>query len=136
MGLIDYIGDNSKQIDATEYEEKVREEDPNLLQHDENIVFAFKGRGGSGRDHYMLTTTRVILRDKRGVTGKRVRYTSIPYTSIRAFSLETAGSVDTDQELKIHAVSICGVAIVYLKVYLYLVYFVCSYFMFIRYHFI
>jgi len=69
MGLIDYIGDNSKQIDATEYEEKVREEDPNLLQHDENIVFAFKGRGGSGRDHYMLTTTRVILRDKRGVTG-------------------------------------------------------------------
>ena len=106
MGLIDYIGDNSKQIDATEYEEKVREEDPNLLQHDENIVFAFKGRGGSGRDHYMLTTTRVILRDKRGVTGKRVRYTSVPYTSIRAFSLETAGSVDTDQELKIHAVSI------------------------------
>ena len=106
MGLIDYIGDNSKQIDASEYEEKVREEDPNLLQHDENIVFAFKGRGGSGRDHYMLTTTRVILRDKRGVTGKRVRYTSIPYTSIRAFSLETAGSVDTDQELKIHAVSL------------------------------
>jgi hypothetical protein len=89
-----------------EYEEKVREEDPNLLQCDENIVLAFKGRGGSGRDHYMLTTTRVILRDKRGVTGKRVRYTSVPYTSIRAFSLETAGSVDTDQELKIHAVSI------------------------------
>ena len=63
----------------------------------------------------MLTSTRVILRDKRGVTGKRVRYTSVPYTFIRAFLLETAGSVDTDQELKIHAVSlsdiICGVVV-------------------------
>ena len=55
--------------------------------------------------------------DNAHLPGKRVRYTSVPYTSIRAFSLETAGSVDTDQELKIHAVSTydCEVAIVYLN---------------------
>ena len=67
MGLIDYIGDNCAQIVASEYEEKVREEDPQLLLGDERIVFAFKGRGGSGRDYYMLTSTRVLLRDKKGV---------------------------------------------------------------------
>ena len=111
MGIIDYVGDNAAQIDAKEYEEKVREGDPKLLQHDEHLVFAFKGRGGSGRDHYMLTTKRVLIRDKKGMTGKRIRYSSVPYDSIRAFSLETAGSVDTDQELKIYARSIGKVSI-------------------------
>lgn len=111
MGVIDFIGDNSVQIDAKEYEETVREKDPKLLQHDEQLVFAFKGRGGSGRDHYMLTTTRVLIRDKKGMTGKRISYISVPYKSIRAFSVETAGSVDTDQELKIYARGIGKVSI-------------------------
>lgn len=83
MGLIAYLGDNATQIDASEYEQKVREKDPQLLQHDEHLVYAFKGRGGSGRDKYMLTTKRVLVRDKRGMTGKRIRYVSVPYTSIR-----------------------------------------------------
>jgi len=69
MGLIDYVGDNAAQIDANEYEEQVREEDPQLLLYNERIVFAFKGRGGKGRDYYMLTTTRVIIRDKKGGFG-------------------------------------------------------------------
>lgn len=109
--MIAFLGDDAAQIDAAEYEQKVREKDPQLLQHDEHLVYAFKGRGGSGRDHYMLTTKRVLVRDKRGMTGKRIRYISVPYTSIRAFSVETAGSVDTDQELKIHARGIGKVAI-------------------------
>ena len=144
MGVIDYIGDNATQIDAEEYEAKVREKDPSLLQHDERLAFAFKGRGGSGRDHYMLTTKRVLLRDRKGVTGKRVRYvpvlpnrgaaryatldciilnehhnapllihsyTSVPYGAVRAFSLETAGTVDDDQELKLYSRSIGKVSI-------------------------
>lgn len=111
MGVIDFLGDNAAQIDAAEYEEKVREDDPRLLQHDERLVFAFKGRGGSGRDHYMLTSKRLLIRDKRGMTGKRIKYISVPYNAIRAFSLETAGSVDTDQELKIYARGIGKVSI-------------------------
>lgn len=111
MGIIDYIGDNSVQVDATEYERAVREKDPKLLLHDEKLVFAFKGRGGDGRDHHMLTTTRVLIRDKKGITGKRVRYISVPYNSIRAFSVETAGSIDTDQELRIYARGIGKVSI-------------------------
>lgn len=66
MGFMDYIGDNAAQIDAMEYENEVREKDPRLLQSDEDIVFAFAGRGGKGRDHYMLTTKRILIRDKKG----------------------------------------------------------------------
>ena len=71
MRFMDYIGDNAVQIDPMEYENKVREKDPRLLQLDEDVVFAFKGRGGSGRDHYMLTTKRVIIRDKKGANTKQ-----------------------------------------------------------------
>ena len=72
MGLIDYIGDNAVQIDPMEYENKVREKDPRLLQLDEDVIFAFKGRGGSGRDRYMLTTKHVIIRDKKGANMRQL----------------------------------------------------------------
>ena len=72
MGLIDYIGDNAVQIDPMEYENKVREKDPRLLQLDEDVVFAFKGRGGSGRDRYMLTTKHVIIGDKKGANMRQL----------------------------------------------------------------
>lgn len=109
--LFAYLGDNASQIDAAEYETKLRASDPRLLQNDETIVFAFKGRGGKGRDHNIFTNKRVLIRDKRGATGKRIRYVSVPYKSIRAFSVETAGTVDADQELKIYARGIGRVSI-------------------------
>ena len=115
MGVIDFIGDNAAQIDATEYEEKLREKDPNLLQADENLVFAFKGRGGSGRDHYMLTTKRLLIRDKKGMTGKQIAYKTVPYQSIRAFSVETCGSFDTDSELKVYSRGIGTISIDFTK---------------------
>ena len=111
MGFLNYIGNNAAQIDAKEYEQTIRQDDPQLLQHDEHLVLAFKGRGGSGRDHYMFTTKRLLIRDKKGMTGKRIAYSSVPYSSIRAFSLETSGKVDDDQELKIYARSIGKVSI-------------------------
>ena len=115
MGLIDYMGDNATQIDANEYEEKVREEDPSLLQLDEHLRFAFKGRGGSGRDYYMLTNKRLLIRDKKGLTGKRISYKSVPYQSIRAFSVETCGTLDTDSEIKVYARGIGTVSMDFTK---------------------
>ena len=38
-----------------------------------------------------------------GMTGKQIEYTSVPYKSILAYSVETSGSIDTDQELKLYA---------------------------------
>ncbi len=45
------------------------------------------------------------------MTGKQIEYTSVPYKSILAFSVETAGSIDTDQELKLYAHGIGRVTI-------------------------
>ena len=45
------------------------------------------------------------------MTGKRIEYTSVPYKSIHAFSVETAGSIDADQELKLYAHGIGKVSI-------------------------
>mmetsp|Transcript_19345 Transcript_19345/g.29830 ORF Transcript_19345/g.29830 Transcript_19345/m.29830 type:complete len:858 (-) Transcript_19345:67-2640(-) len=112
MGIIDIVGNNAAQIDAAEYEQKVREKYPSaLLQTDERIVFAFKSLGGSGRDHYMLTTKRLLIKDKMGITGKQIGYKTVPYTSVRAFSLETCGSLDTDSEMKVYARGIGTVSV-------------------------
>lgn len=112
MGVIDIVGNNFAQIDATEYEQKVREKYPSsLLQSDEHVIFAFKSLGGSGRDHYMLTNKRLLIKDKMGITGKQIAYKSVPYTSIRAFAFETCGNFDTDSEMKIYARGIGTVSI-------------------------
>lgn len=39
--------------------------------------------------------------DVQGVTGTKREYRSIPYSSITQFSIETAGSIDEDCEMKI-----------------------------------
>jgi hypothetical protein len=53
------------------------------------------------RDVFIFTNWRLILVDRQGVTGKKTEFTSIPYTKITRFSMETAGSFDLDAELKI-----------------------------------
>ncbi|MBK8987360.1 MAG: PH domain-containing protein [Chloroflexi bacterium] len=53
------------------------------------------------RDVFMFTNKRFILVDVQGMTGKKVEYLSIPYKSIRYFSVETAGNFDRDSEFKI-----------------------------------
>lgn len=53
------------------------------------------------RDMFIFTSRRLILLDKQGLTGKKVSYVSVPYKSIRMFSVETAGTFDLDAELKI-----------------------------------
>ena len=40
--------------------------------------------------------------DGQGFSGKRVEWTSVPYTSLRAFSVESAGSWDRDAEVKLY----------------------------------
>ena len=39
--------------------------------------------------------------DVQGVSGKKVEYLSVPYKSIKYFSVETAGGFDRDSELKV-----------------------------------
>ena len=46
-----------------------------------------------------ITTKRLILVDRQGVTGQKGVYLSIPYAAVTRFSLETAGFFDADAEL-------------------------------------
>lgn len=54
------------------------------------------------RDQLVFTNKRIIAANVQGMTGKKVDYTSIPYSKIQTFSVETSGVLDTDCELEIY----------------------------------
>jgi hypothetical protein len=99
--MVDFICDNYKQLRLQDALKKISEKFPRLLLSGEKLKFAFRGRGGDGRDYFFLTSMRVLFLDVKGFTGKKVNYQSIPYSSIKAFQVETAGSLDFDSEMKI-----------------------------------
>ena len=69
-----------------------------LLLADEQVIGAYKAM----RDGVVFTNKRVIVVNVQGITGKKKDYTSLPYSKIAAFSVETAGSFDLDSELELY----------------------------------
>lgn len=55
----------------------------------------------SMRDRVVFTNKRIISCNVQGMTGKKIDYTSIPYSKIQCYSVETAGLLDLDAELEI-----------------------------------
>lgn len=68
-----------------------------LLIEGETIEIGFKVL----RDTFVFTDKRLILVDVQGLTGKKHEYLSIPYSKVSKFSIETAGTLDLDAELKL-----------------------------------
>jgi hypothetical protein len=66
-----------------------------LLVDGERIVAAFKAI----RDSVVFTNKRVIAINVQGIMGKKVDFTSLPYSKVQAYSIETAGTFDFDSEL-------------------------------------
>ena len=64
----------------------------------EEVFGAYK----SVRDGVVFTNKRIIAINVQGLTGKKQDYTSIPYSKISTFSLETAGFFDLDAELELY----------------------------------
>ncbi|WP_143316232.1 PH domain-containing protein [Clostridium sp. HBUAS56017] len=93
MGLLGGLMGNASEVNIQEIENEYT----NLLTPTERIEKAYK----LIRDMFIFTDKRLILIDKQGVTGKKTDYHSIPYKSITQFSIETAGHLDLDAELKI-----------------------------------
>ena len=54
------------------------------------------------RDFVIFTTKRIIAVNVQGFTGSKKDFTSLPYSKIQAFSVETAGTFDLDAELEIY----------------------------------
>ena len=53
------------------------------------------------RDGVVFTNKRIITINVQGLTGKKKDFTSLPYSKIQAFSVETAGVLDLDSELEL-----------------------------------
>ena len=69
-----------------------------LLISGEEILSAYK----TIRDFCVFTNKRVIAVNVQGMTGKKKDYTSLPYSKVNAFSVETAGILDIDSELEMY----------------------------------
>lgn len=69
-----------------------------LLLPDEKVISAFKAI----RDGVVFTDKRIVVVNVQGITGKKIDYTTLPYSKIVAFSVETAGTFDLDSELEMY----------------------------------
>ncbi len=69
-----------------------------FLINGEIVIGAYQ----SVRDGVVFTNKRIIAINVQGITGKKKDFTSIPYSKITTFSLETAGVFDLDAELEIY----------------------------------
>ncbi len=68
-----------------------------MLSDKETPLFAVK----TVRDAAIFTDKRIFIADKQGLTGKKIEYCTIPYKSIVAYSIETAGTFDLDAEINL-----------------------------------
>lgn len=68
-----------------------------MLIDGESVFAAFK----TVRDMVIFTNKRVISVNAQGITGTKKDYTSLPYSKVQAFSVETSGVMDMDSELEL-----------------------------------
>ena len=78
-------------------EVKVPSDVTNLLVNEEKAVAAY----ATIRDVAIITNKRIIIKDKQGITGKKVEIYTIPFKSIVMYSSENAGTLDFNAELEI-----------------------------------
>ena len=76
---------------------KVRDDFHKFLIDGESIFAGLK----TVRDQVVFTNKRVIAANVQGITGSKVDYTSLPYSKINAFSIETSGTLDLDCEIEL-----------------------------------
>lgn len=68
-----------------------------MFVQEECIIGTFQGL----RDGVVFTNKRIFAINVQGITGKKKDFTSLPYSKIQAFSVETAGVLDMDSELEL-----------------------------------
>jgi len=94
--MIDFQNASYVKLGEVPVAEVASQIDP-LLLDDEKAYAAFKGM----RDYIVFTSKRIIAVNVQGITGKKKDYTSLPFSKVQAFSLETAGTFDLDAELEL-----------------------------------
>ena len=82
-----------KAVDNSTYESLIS----GTFANGESILSTFKGI----RDGVVFTNKRIIAINVQGLTGTKKDFTSLPYSKIQAFSVETAVVFDLDSELEL-----------------------------------
>lgn len=80
-----------RPVEVTEYAKLIAP----MAVEGETILGSYRGI----RDGVVFTNKRIFAINIQGVTGKKKDITSLPYSKIQAYSVETAGVLDLDSEL-------------------------------------
>ena len=94
--MIDFQNANFMKLKSVSESNWLPTLSPMFIQGEE-IISAFQGI----RDGIVFTNKRIFAINVQGITGKKKDFTSLPYSKIQAFSVETAGTFDMDSELEL-----------------------------------
>ena len=95
-GFVSWLGSDYRAVDPEELDAKLHGECSFLLP-DEKVQMGFV----CGRDTMILTTHRAMKIDKQGFTGKKVLYLSLPWSKIKMYAVESAGTWDLDAKMEL-----------------------------------
>ena len=95
--MIDFKNGSFIKMRQTNPEVVIKDVQP-LLIDGEDIIGVYKAL----RDYCVFTNKRVISVNVQGMTGKKKDYTSLPYSKVSAYSVETSGVFDLDSELEMY----------------------------------
>ncbi|MCP4361205.1 MAG: PH domain-containing protein [Chloroflexi bacterium] len=93
MSFLSGLLGNASEADAEQIQAKFKD----IFIPEEEVKAAFV----LIRDTFIFTDKRLVVVDVQGTSGKKIEYLSVPYKSIKYFSIETAGTFDRDAELKV-----------------------------------
>ena len=68
-----------------------------LLIPEEQVLSAYR----DVRDWVIFTDRRIVSVNVESMTGKKKNFTSLPYSTVSAFSVETAGVLDVDSRMEL-----------------------------------
>lgn len=102
--MIDFKNGSFLKLKKTKGDVNIKLISP-LLVSGETVIGEYQAM----RDFVVFTNKRIIAVNVQGITGAKKDFTSIPYSKIQVFSVETAGTFDLDSELEI---SISGIGTV------------------------
>lgn len=93
--MIDF--NNAEFIKLSAVSEEYANDVKDLFIRGEEVVGVYKAI----RDYVVFTNKRILVVNIQGLTGKKKDYTSLPFSRIQCFSIETAGVFDLDSELEL-----------------------------------
>ncbi len=94
--MIDFKNADYLKLKPVDNSEGLQMVNPMLIEGEE-IFATFR----TVRDLVVFTTKRAIAVNVQGLTGSKKDFTSLPYSKIQAFSVETAGALDLDCEMEL-----------------------------------